>query len=215
MKKFSTKVVALTLAAGLLVGGTVGGTVAWLMDKTASVTNTFTVGDVEISLIENGNAIDTDTTINSFKIVPGTTQKKDPTVQVKANSEDSWIFVKIEESNNIYNLTQKYVNWTVDTSQGAWTEIVDLRESEGNLKTYVYYAEYTSGATLKEYPVLVNKEVSYSSGLTKENLSAANTTPPSLAFTAYAIQKDGLKTDAGDGMDALGAWNVLSSSINQ
>ena len=75
MKK---KTLALVLALTLLVAGVVGGTLAWLTDQTAEVKNTFTVGDINIGLTE---------TTADYKMVPGNTIAKNPTVTVKADSE--------------------------------------------------------------------------------------------------------------------------------
>lgn len=89
MKK---KTLALVLALTLLVAGVVGGTLAWLTDRTAEVKNTFTVGDINIGLTE---------TTTDYKMVPGNTIAKDPTVTVKANSEACWLFVQVTESENL------------------------------------------------------------------------------------------------------------------
>ena len=47
------KALALVLAVVLLVGAAIGGTVAWLTDKTGDVVNTFTVGNIDIELAES------------------------------------------------------------------------------------------------------------------------------------------------------------------
>ena len=79
----------------ILVIGAVGGTLAWLTDKTDPVTNTFTVGNVDITLAE--------TTGKTYKMVPGQTITKYPKVTVEAGSEECWLFVKIEKSTNYDN----------------------------------------------------------------------------------------------------------------
>ena len=48
----STRALIAVLALTLLIGCSLGGTIAWLMDKTETVTNTFTVGDINIDLTE-------------------------------------------------------------------------------------------------------------------------------------------------------------------
>ena len=45
--------VALLVAIALLIGCAAGGTMAWLMMKTDSVVNTFTAGDINITLTES------------------------------------------------------------------------------------------------------------------------------------------------------------------
>ena len=71
----SAKALALVLVVVLLFGGALGGTLAWLTAKTDTVTNTFTVGDINIDLTE---------TTTDYKLVPGNTIAKDPTVTVKS-----------------------------------------------------------------------------------------------------------------------------------
>ena len=80
MKK---KTVALLLALTLVVGVVAGGTIAWLVDKTGTVTNTFTVGDVNVELTETGINNDGE---KNFQLIPGTSYEKDPEVTIKANS---------------------------------------------------------------------------------------------------------------------------------
>ena len=74
------------------MAGVVGGTLAWLTDQTDEVKNTFTVGDINIGLTE---------TTADYKMVPGNTIAKDPTVTVKANSEACWLFVQVTESTDL------------------------------------------------------------------------------------------------------------------
>ena len=106
-KSVSMKAVVVLMALVLLIGCGVGGTLAWLMDKTEAVTNTFTVGDINIdlnehALDENGKLTITTTNKNltDYKILPGTSQAKDPFVTVKKDSEACWVFVKIVEKDN-------------------------------------------------------------------------------------------------------------------
>ena len=71
------------------------------LTSTDTVTNTFTVGKVEIKLDEtdvtnpNGPRVQA----NSYKLMPGTTYTKDPTVTVKAGSEESYVRMKVTFNN--------------------------------------------------------------------------------------------------------------------
>ena len=89
-KAISSKTLALLLALMMLVGGIVGGTIAWLTDETDEVTNTFTTSDISISL---------DETERTYQMVPGWVIDKNPTVTVSANSEDCYVFVEITGTN--------------------------------------------------------------------------------------------------------------------
>ncbi len=103
--KTKSKALLLTLCAVLLVAASVLGTMAYLT-STDTVTNTFTIGKVEIKLDEA--KVTTDgipvegagrVTANSYKLMPGTTYTKDPTVTVKAGSEESYVRMKVTFNN--------------------------------------------------------------------------------------------------------------------
>ena len=80
---------ALLPALALAVVIAAGGTLAWLLDSTAPVTNVFTPSDISIALEESAT---------DFRMIPGWIIPKDPKVTVAANSEDCWLFVKITPS---------------------------------------------------------------------------------------------------------------------
>lgn len=65
------------------------------------MTNTFTVGKVEIKLDETDVTNPTGSRVqaNSYKLMPGTTYTKDPTVTVKAGSEESYVRMKVTFNN--------------------------------------------------------------------------------------------------------------------
>lgn len=163
----------LSMAAVILVlCCAVGGTLAWLTDKTDSVTNTFTVGDINITLAE---------TTRDYKMVPGNTIEKDPKVTVKAGSEACWLFVKVVKSSNFGTFM------TYEMADG-WTA---LTGSDG-----VFYREVAAAATEAEFAVLKNDQVKVLDSVTKEMLTGQGFTAPTLTFTAYAVQKDNIDTAA-------------------
>ena len=98
--KTKSKALLLTLCAVLLVAASVLGTMAYLT-STDTVTNTFTVGKVEIKLDETDVTNPTGSRVqaNSYKLMPGTTYTKDPTVTVKAGSEESYVRMKVTFNN--------------------------------------------------------------------------------------------------------------------
>lgn len=107
MKK-TTKVLLLLLCAVMLVAGSVMGTLAFLTDKD-DVTNTFTVGNVQIDLYESivdemGNKTGGRTDEgNSYHLLPGHTYTKDPTVHILEGSEESYVrmIVKVQNYSNL------------------------------------------------------------------------------------------------------------------
>ena len=103
--KTKSKALLLTLCAVLLIAASVLGTMAYLT-STDTVTNTFTVGKVEIKLDEakvNADGIPVEgadrVQANSYKLMPGNTYTKDPTVTVKAGSEESYVRMKVTFNN--------------------------------------------------------------------------------------------------------------------
>ena len=176
MKK---KTLALVLALTLLVAGVVVGTLAWLTDQTAEVKNTFTVGDINIGLTE---------TTTDYKMVPGNTIAKDPTVTVKANSEACWLFVKVTESTDL----KDFITYAI--AEG-WTALPGV---DG-----VYYREVPASAADQTFSVLAGDAVTVKSDVTRTMLETAKTDAPTLTFKAYAIQKDHFAT-------ADAAWAEVS-----
>lgn len=188
-RSVSSRAFIALLALVLVIGCVAGGTVAWLVATSDTVTNTFTYGKINIDL--------TETTGTSYKIIPGTNIAKDPKVTVAADSEACWLFVKVEETGTFVadKVTYAIANgWT----QGDGTEIpsnVYYREvSAEDAKTGVNYYVLAGNAT---YP---NGVITVSADLTKENIPAAN---PTLKITAYAVQKENIA-------DAKTAWEKVT-----
>ena len=103
--KTKSKALLLTLCAVLLIAASVLGTMAYLTSS-AEVKNTFTVGKVEIKLDEakvTADGIPVEgadrVTANSYKLMPGTTYTKDPTVTVLNGSEASYVRMKVTFNN--------------------------------------------------------------------------------------------------------------------
>lgn len=89
MKKKTILVAA--IAVMLVAALVVGGTLAYFTDKTEAKQNTFTVGSVGIDLTEDKwNAADDHT------LVPGAFYDKNPTITVKDNSQDAYVFLKLD-----------------------------------------------------------------------------------------------------------------------
>ena len=181
-RSVSSRAFIALLALVLVIGCVAGGTVAWLVAKTEPVVNTFTYGNIDITL--------TETTGTSYKIIPGTNIEKNPKVTVTAGSEACWLFVKVEETGTFVADKVTYAidkDWT----QGNGTEIpsnVYYREvSAEDAKNGVSYYVLAGNTT---YP---NGVITVSSDLTKENIPTAN---PTLTFTAYAVQKENITTAA-------------------
>ena len=95
----------MTLCAVLLVVASVLGTLAYLTSRD-EVNNTFTIGQVQIKLDEakvtpdgvpvaNADRVQA----NEYKLIPGHTYTKDPTVTVLDGSEESYVRMKVTFNN--------------------------------------------------------------------------------------------------------------------
>ena len=203
MKK---RTLALILALVLVFGAAVGGTIAYLTSND-SVTNTFTVGKVEITLDEAkvneyGAAVTPAARVdaNSYKLIPGHTYTKDPTVHVDANSENCWLFVKVE--NGIANYEA-----ATSTEEGGYKRIADQITANGwkalDGVTGVYYKQYTKGQTNKDFVVFNNFEIADSANQL-DGWTGITPAATKIVVTAYAIQADGF-TAAADAWANFGA----------
>lgn len=185
MKK---KTIALVLTCILCVGIGVGGTLAWLTANSTPVVNTFTTSDISITLSESANL--------DLKMVPGHTITKDPQVTVDNSSEDCWLFVKIDKSDNYGTYLADYVVAT------GWEPV----------ETGVYGRKVFKTDTTKTFYVLEDNKVAVLDTVTKTDMTAANTTPPTLTFTAYATQLYKDNTNQFSAADAWAKVNPAASS---
>lgn len=177
MKK---KSLALVLALAMIVVCVVGGTLAWLIDKTDPVKNTFTYGDIDIELKETGTTVAADgSATKEFKMIPGYTIAKDPKVTVLADSEKCYLFVKVAESDN-------FDDFMTYTMAADWTQ---LKDASNNVVPGVYYRVVETSAVNQEFGVLKDNQVTVSGDVTKTMLNdLTEATQPTLTFTAYACQ---------------------------
>lgn len=191
------KILTLVLALLLLCGCAVGGTVAWIIDRTEPVVNTFTYGDINIDLDETDTELDNDEDpdTNKYQMMPGETIEKDPQITVHSGSKANWLFVKLEKSENFDDFLEYEM-------AAGWTQ---LKDAEGADVTGVYYRqvdELTEEDAV--YQVILDDKVSVKSTVTKDMLNqldpdGGTATYPTLTVTAYAVQKSGFEPEITEG----------------
>ena len=164
-RSVSSRAFIALLALVLVIGCVAGGTVAWLVATTDTVTNTFTYGNINIALAE--------TTGTNYKVIPGTGIEKDPKVTVKAGSEACYLFVKVEKVGMFTGMSYEIAD--------GWTAL----EGENG----VYYRQVGSVTADTSFEVIKGNKITVSSDLTKENIPTAN---PTLKITAYAVQQENI-----------------------
>lgn len=191
MKKRIKQVFLLWCSLMLLVTSYTNGTLAWLFDTTDPVVNTFTYGDINITLSETDDG-DNDLLNNLYEMIPNTKINKDPVVTVLKGSEDCYLYVEIKESENFDDFM------TYEIEEG-WSLLGGF---EG-----IYYREVSSEDVSENdfgYSVLKGDEVFVKAEVTKQQLEVlTKETYPTLKIKAYAIQKASMN-------DAIDAWNIIS-----
>lgn len=202
MKK-TRKILAMAACAILLVCISVGATVAYLT-STDTVTNTFTVGNIQIKLDEakantDGSLVEGAARVkaNSYKLLPGHTYNKDPMVTVLSGSEPAYIKMTVTISN------AKELDAIFVTAGGAkmedifvgydakkWIDKGNTKDAEKNTRTYEFWYNETVNALENkvELDPLFDKIV-VPGDITKEQLDTIKNM--TITVNAYAIQADG------------------------
>jgi predicted ribosomally synthesized peptide with SipW-like signal peptide len=195
--KTTKKALLLALCAVLLVVSTVFATMAYLTSTTQVVKNTFTVGDVEITLDEakvdvyGENANGRTTTGNEYKLIPGHEYIKDPTVYVDSTSEKCYVYVEVInniaaiEADKTIAAQMVELGWTQIAGTNVWyyNTAVDPSVAGADLNLEVF----------KTFTILDNAVV--------DGYVTATNANSYITIKACAIQADGFD-------DVLDAWNT-------
>ena len=198
-KKVLTLILCLVLVAALSVVGTLA-----YLTSSDTVTNTFSVGRIEITLDEYktdeyGTA---DTTVervkeNAYLLVPGHTYSKDPTVHVKSDSEAAYLFVKV--TNGIEEIE-------ADTTIAAQIEANGWEPLAG--EDGVYWMEYDKYVPEegKETPEYIDRRVfeSFTIDGTADSTTLSSYEEATVEIVAYAIQRMEIENEAA-------AWAALGN----
>ena len=212
--KTKRKALLLTFCAVLLVVASVLGTIAYLTanDK---VTNTFTVGQVAIKLdeakvTEDGKAVTSAERVkeNRYKLLPGHTYAKDPTVTVLKGSESSYIkmtvtFTMAKELDAIFapdgaDLTSIFN----DYNAANWIAKGNTKDATANTRTYEFWYKDAVGAPNGNVALdALFESITVPSTINNDQLKAI--AGMKITVNAYAIQADGFET-------AKDAWDAFS-----
>lgn len=203
-RKILVSLAALALVAAISIGGTIA-----YLTSAEKVTNTFTVGHVQITLDEKKVDVDGKEIANSnrvhgnqYKLMPGHEYTKDPTVHFAAGSEASYIFVKVENGISAIEAA---------TVEGGYQRIADQIMANdwavltGETGVYFKKVNANNNTTAIDYPVFAKFKLADNADTTNET---ANYAAKNITVTAYAIQADGFDTPAA-------AWNeVKNMTVN-
>ena len=213
-----SKVLITVFCAILLLTVSVLGTLAYLTSQD-EVVNTFTIGKVNISLDEAAVNVD-GTEIpgadrvkeNNYHLIPGQTYVKDPTLTVKAKSEDSYVRMLLtlncaDEFDAIY-APDKADLTTIFNGYDAtnWVYETVTRDTAKNTITYEFrYKEIvTKSATDTKLDALFDSITVPSAFDSKDMKSIANL---KITVIGHAIQATGFA-------NAESAWTAFNEQIN-
>lgn len=215
MKK---KVVAAIMSVALVAAVGIGGTLAYLSEKTDVVSNSFAVGagfvpgpdgskgivlDETKVDITTGEAVGNErTTSNAYAdLLPGDERLKDPTVWMVTGSVDSYVFVKVEGANE---LAEKGISisdfnsadWIRVEGTGAYDGIYRYQgtnlsevDDQGYRKVVVDNLENQPDGRLIELSEVFT-EVNVDKDMTQDELDALKNQLGQLAVQAVAVQAD-------------------------
>lgn len=199
MKKNRTIIAAIVLLLLFVVGGAV----AYFTD-TDTKTNTFTIGSVDIELVEE-NWDTTDANSNNVpdaaeNLMPGQSVAKDPVVNNISTKNPAYVFVKVEVPCTTETTPQEIFTYTTNA---GWTELSSAQVActSGGTATHVYY--YGSNGTLTTLAKAANSSTPTStsnpvfSSVTLRSTLTGNeglTGNKSVVVTGYGIQTEGLSS---------------------
>ncbi len=209
--KTRRKALLLSLCAVLLVVASVMGTMAYLTSSD-TVTNTFTVGKVQITLDEaavnlDGTPIEGAARVkqNSYKLLPGLTYTKDPTVTVKAGSELSYVkmtvtFTEAADLDAIFKPNGADMTNIFNGYDSAnWIYKGNTENTTANTRTYEFWYKETVAAPTADVALdALFDSITVPGTITKDQLATIE--GMTITVNAYAIQADGFK-------DAADAWS--------
>ena len=202
--KTRSKALLLIFCAMLLLIASALGTVAYLTVQD-TVTNTFSVGKVDATLIEGSagkrsmRARSTGAPVdeNDHILMPGHTYTKDYTIHVDAVSEDSYIFVKVENGIASYEAASS-------AEEGGYRTIADQITDNGwtalESAADVYYREYTKSSAGSDFAVFDTFKIADNAN----DVESWGSCDAQVAVTAYAVQKDGFDTASAAWMATFG-----------
>lgn len=212
--KTKRKALLLTFCAVLLVVASVLGTIAYLTSQD-EVKNTFTVGQVAINLdeakvTEDGKPVTPAERVkaNHYKLLPGHTYTKDPTVTVRSGSESSYIkmtvtFTMANELDTIFapdgaDLTSIFKDYDNDT----WLYKGNTKNATANTRTYEFwYKEAVVAPTTDVKLDALFDSITVPNNITGKQLATIR--DMTITVNAYAIQADGFE-------NAEKAWAAFS-----
>ena len=210
IKRRRRKITTIVVALMLVVGTTIGTTVAWLTDSSETVTDTFTYGKVDIELIDLDSTTTPPTTWkesshnnvnaglyanNQFKLMPGASIAFNPGVKVESGSEACYVFIKVDVNQTLRDIVGF-------TASSAWVRVEDGVYAYA---TNVGLTALTAGN--KTDNLMIGGVITVGADVTANDLENLTNTAE-INVTAYAIQKDYLPNN----ITAAELWAIIKNN---
>ena len=199
--RFSARsIILLVLAFVLVIGASVGGTLAWLTAKTDPVVNTFTsaalfanpttdftLWEYKAEELSDGSykLNSTEDTANTYKVLPGVEIPKNPTVDVNGLQESAYLYIVVKEDTLPTTMTYAISDdWTpISTGSNVYYYTGDLAVNGVITPSDADHQTFTV-EILENNKIVVDAKY------------APSTTSWSLKFEAYMTQATGQESAA-------------------
>lgn len=214
-RSFGSRSVFLMLALILVIGCTIGGTLAWLTAQTKEVQNTFVAGQIGDLKLEENDTASTTYKDGKYIVIPGMDITKSPTVTYTPTNKDgtvpvdAYVFVKLSQP---AGATAK---WTYEDSKyviksgNPASVVMSFEIADGWTKLGdqdVFYREVkATDSKLDAVSIINGNKITVSSEITEKDVEPVAKAADKLTFQAYAIQKDGFTSETA-------AWNEVSGA---
>ena len=208
------------VALALTIAVTAFGTVAYMTDSD-SVTNTFTVGNINITVDEenvdgipdeNGNIIPERDQQNNYPLIPGLVQKKDPTMTVHEGSEKCYVRFRVELTGYAAlkairpALTDEQLLTQFVSINSDWT-LTGTPVVNGNVVTY----EYRHAAAVDASAETKILQPLFDTFTVPLEYTGSDLTMMVNAGFQLEAHGDAIQTDAFEGVDA--AWQAFDNQF--
>lgn len=214
MKVMKKKIMTLSLVAALAATAVIGGTLAYFTDTTEEKINTFTVGNVDITLDEP--EWDQDDAV----LIPGREIAKNPTITVEADSQRAYTFMKVKLSDDFAELLQTYAKFKeydllVENDRNALIEAWFVSEVSPKVMSVDLADKSLILGVLS--PKDPGQSVTYFDAVTVpadvDQTMIKEDGTYEICITAYAIQAEGFEgVNASKQEDRLAAYEALFST---
>jgi len=220
-RSFGSKSVFLMLALVLVIGCTIGGTLAWLTAQTSDVENTFVAGQIgSLDLTETDTDLNKDGVQHQYIVIPGVDITKDPEVTYIPKTSngtvpaDAYVFVKLTGiAQNKWSWNDAEQQYEIKSGENVvlsfkiadgWTKVSDVND-------VVYYKTSNGTNGLNDNPIIKGNKIEVSEMITKEDVQNVASAADSLTFTAYAIQQEDGGSDNDGKFTPAEAWAIVST----